>query len=123
MTTTLWFLLWLLTPQTPASSVQGVVVRAGTTQPVKPASAITGTVFHPSGERAAAVRVQAFGTVYTPLGPRMRSVMSVATDDLGEFRLFWLRHGEYNISAGYSDRALSGAWRRRVYGLPELVQA
>ena len=93
MTTTLWFLLWLLAPQTPASSVQGV----------KPAAAITGTVFHPSGERAAGVRVQAFGTVYTPLGRRMRSVMSVATDDLGEFRLR-LGHGEYNISAGYSDR-------------------
>ena len=34
MTTTLWFLLWLLAPQTPASSVQGIVVRAGTTQPL-----------------------------------------------------------------------------------------
>jgi len=71
---------------------------------VKPAPAIAGTVFFPSGERAAAVRVQAFGTVYTPLGTRLRSVMSVATDDLGDFRLFWLRHGEYRVSASYSDR-------------------
>ena len=71
---------------------------------VKPAPAITGTVFFPSGERAAAVRVQAFGTVYTPLGTRPRSVMSVASDDLGDFRLFWLRHGEYRISASYSER-------------------
>lgn len=71
---------------------------------VKPAPAITGTVFFPSGERAAAVRVQAFATVYTPLGTRPRSVMSVATDDLGDFRLFWLRHGEYRISASYSER-------------------
>ena len=71
---------------------------------VKPAPAITGTVFFPSGERAAAVRVQAFGTVYTPLGTRLRSVMSVATDDLGDFRLFWMRHGEYRVSASHSDR-------------------
>jgi hypothetical protein len=71
---------------------------------VKPAPAITGTVFFPSGERAAAVRVQAFGTVYSPLGTRQRSVMSVATDDLGDFRLYWLRHGEYRVSASYSDR-------------------
>jgi hypothetical protein len=30
--------------------------------------------------------------------------MSAATDDLGDFRLFWLRHGEYRVSASYSDR-------------------
>jgi hypothetical protein len=31
-------------------------------------------------------------------------MMSVATDDLGDFRLFWLPHGEYHISSGYSER-------------------
>jgi len=164
MTAALWMFLWLLSTQQNAP-IQGMVVRAGTSQwlsgdvvglwpttrtavagaegrfsfpnvppgqylvtvvhdgikvqvpvshtgtqlttvllEVKPAPAITGTVFFPSGERAAAVRVQAFGTVYTPLGTRLRSVLSVATDDLGDFRLFWLRHGEYRISAGYSDR-------------------
>ena len=71
---------------------------------VKSPPAITGTVFHPTGERAAATRVQAFSNVHTTLGPRMRSVMSVVTDDLGEFRLFWLPHGEYQVSASYTDR-------------------
>lgn len=167
MTTVLWVLLWLLSPQqSPEQVIQGAVVRAGTAQPLpgelvglwpttrttiagadgrfsfrnvasgqymltvihdgiklqvpvnhtgnqptptvlleaKPAPAITGTVFFPSGERAAAVRVQAFGTIYTPLGMRPRSVMSAATDDLGDFRLYWLRHGEYRVSASYSDR-------------------
>jgi Carboxypeptidase regulatory-like domain len=165
VTAALWVFLWLLSPQQNTSTIQGMVVRAGTTQwlsgdvvglwpttrtavagvegrfsfrdvppgqylvtvvhdgvkvqvpvshtgsqpstvllEVKPAPAITGTVFFPSGERAAGVRVQAFGTVYTPLGTRLRSVMSVATDDLGDFRLFWLRHGEYRVSASYSDR-------------------
>ncbi|HZI50598.1 MAG TPA: carboxypeptidase regulatory-like domain-containing protein, partial [Terriglobia bacterium] len=164
--TALWMFLWLLSQQNASTTIQGMVVRAGTTQPlsgqmvglwpttrttvagidgrfsfsavppgqymltvvhdgiklqvpvnhtatqppqsvlleVKPAPAINGTVFFPSGERAAAVRVQAFGTVYTPLGTRLRSVMSVATDDLGDFRLFWMRHGEYRVSASYSDR-------------------
>lgn len=166
MAKALWLLFWLIGPQSRMSSVEGIVVRAGTAQAlsgetvglwpttrttnagvdgrfifrevptgqyaltvvrdgirlqvpvsvtgaptaqtvtleVKPPPAITGTIFLPSGERAAAARVQAFGTVHTTLGPRMRSVMSVATDDFGEFRLFWLRHGEYHLSAGYSDR-------------------
>jgi hypothetical protein len=71
---------------------------------VKSAPAIAGAVFDPNGERVAAAHIQAFRTVYTPLGRRMRSVMSVLTDDLGEFRLFWLRAGEYYVSASYSDR-------------------
>jgi hypothetical protein len=166
MTATLWLLLWLLGPQSTASSIQGVVVRAGTSQPlagevvglwpttrsvktdaegkylfrsvepgeyaltvvrdgiklqvpvvitrvvrvetvtleVKPPPAIIGTVFDPSGERLAGAHVQAFRTVHTTQGPRIRSVMSVPTDDLGEFRLFWLRPGEYYVAAGSSDR-------------------
>jgi len=71
---------------------------------VKSAPAIAGTVFDPNGERVAAAHMQAFRTVYTPLGRRMRSVMSVLSDDLGEFRLFWLRAGEYYISASLNDR-------------------
>jgi hypothetical protein len=89
--------------QVPVSIVGNQPAR-GLTLEVKSEPAITGTVFHPTGERAAATRVQAYRTVHTPLGPRMQSVMSVATDDLGEFRLFRLRHGEYHLSAGYSDR-------------------
>jgi hypothetical protein len=71
---------------------------------VKPATAITGTVFDPNGERLAGTHVQAFRRVYSTQGARVRSVMSVITDDLGDFRLFWLRHGEYYVSAAYSDR-------------------
>jgi Carboxypeptidase regulatory-like domain len=71
---------------------------------VKSAPAISGSVFDPNGERVAAARVQAFRTVYSVNGPRVQSVMSVATDDLGEFRLFWLRAGEYYVSASLNDR-------------------
>jgi hypothetical protein len=71
---------------------------------VKQAPAITGTVFDPNGERVAAARVQAFRTVYSVRGPQMQSVMSVPTDDLGEFRLFRLRPGQYYVSASLSDR-------------------
>jgi hypothetical protein len=34
MAVALWFFLWLLGPQTVTSSVQGIVVREGTTQPL-----------------------------------------------------------------------------------------
>ena len=71
---------------------------------VKQAPAITGTVFDPNGERAAATLVQAFRTVYSVRGPQLRSVLSVPTDDLGEFRLFRLRPGQYYVSASLSDR-------------------
>jgi hypothetical protein len=71
---------------------------------VKPAPAITGTVFDPNGERAAGARVQALHNVYTANGPRLRSLMSVLTDDLGDFRLFKLRPGEYYVSASLNDR-------------------
>jgi hypothetical protein len=161
-----WIFLWLLAPQSALSSVQGVVVRAGTSQTlagesvglwpttrtaktdaagrflfpnvspgqyaitvvhdgvktqiplvltaaqrfesvtveVKPAPAISGTVFDPNGERVAGARVQALRTVYSFSGPRVQSILSVVTDDLGEFRLFRLRPGEYYVSATLNDR-------------------
>jgi hypothetical protein len=166
MTAILWLFVWMIAPQSVVDSIEGIVVRAGTDQPlvdetvglwptnrtiktdeagrfafrgvpageyalivvhdgiklrvpvtlsaaqryqnvtlqVNPAPSIAGTVFAPSGERVAAARVQAFRTMYSVNGPQVRSVMSVATDDLGDFRLFWLRPGEYYVSAGISDR-------------------
>jgi hypothetical protein len=167
MSTALWLLVWLLTPQgVTSNSISGTVVRALTDQPlvneevglwptsrtvrtdqfgkflfrnvdpgdyalvvvhdrirvripvvltavarvenitveVKPAPAIAGTVFDPFGERAAAVRVQAYRRIYRPSGARLRSVMSVMTDDLGDYRLFRLQPGEYYVSASLSER-------------------
>jgi hypothetical protein len=78
---------------------------------VKPAPAIMGTVFDPNGERAAGVRIQALRNIYTPNGPRLQSLLSVASDDLGDFRLFRLRPGEYYVSASLSDRD------RKIVGL------
>jgi len=83
---------------TAASRAEHVLVE------VKSAPAITGTVFDPLGERAAAVRVQAYRRSYRPFGPRLRAVMSVMTDDLGEYRLFRLVPGEYFVSASLSER-------------------
>jgi hypothetical protein len=71
---------------------------------LKSPPAITGTVFDPFGERLAAARVQAFRMVYRLTGPAVRSVLSVMTNDLGEYRLPRLPAGEYYISASYSDR-------------------
>jgi hypothetical protein len=71
---------------------------------LKSPPAISGTVFDPFGERQAAARVQAYRTVYRPNGAGLRQMMSVMTDNLGEFRLFFLQPGEYYVSASVSER-------------------
>jgi hypothetical protein len=66
--------------------------------------AISGTVFNAAGERAAAARVQAFRRVHSPAGVRLIPVMSVLTDDAGDYRLYRLRPGGYYIAASLTDR-------------------
>ncbi len=78
--------------------------RMNVTLRVPSAPAVSGTVFDPNGERLAGARVQALRLVYTRSGQRMRSVAETLTDDRGEYRMFWLRPGEYTISASYSER-------------------
>jgi hypothetical protein len=78
--------------------------RMNVTLRVPPAPAISGTVFDPNGERLAGARVQAFRLVYTLTGQRIRAIAETLTNDRGDYRLFWLRPGEYAIGASYSDR-------------------
>jgi hypothetical protein len=75
--------------------------------PMMPAPAISGIVFDPHGEPLAAALVQAYTREYTPYGPRVKIVKRAITNDLGEFRLFWLNFGEYAVSASYSERDLA----------------
>jgi hypothetical protein len=90
----------------PGQRIDEAVVR------VHAAPGIFGTVFDANGERLAAARVDAFQMVYTPTGRRLHAVKSVFSDDLGDYRLFWLRPGEYYVAARYleTDRrsAVSG---------------
>jgi hypothetical protein len=74
-----------------------------------PAPAISGVVYDPFGDPLAAAVVQAYARRYTPHGPQLQALRKTLTNDLGEFRLFWLNFGEYVLGASYGDRALASA--------------
>src|SRR5437870_9300574 len=64
-----------------------------------PAGTITGRVFDRDGEPLANVTVEALKYSYQE-GQRVMNVVQTArTNDLGEYRLFWLQPGQYFISA------------------------
>src|SRR5262245_5777595 len=64
------------------------------------AGTISGRVFHPDGTPAALVSVQAIRPSQSQSKGRAFSVAEVAlTNDLGEYRLFWLPPGRYYLNA------------------------
>jgi hypothetical protein len=64
-----------------------------------PAGTITGRVFDRDGEPLANVTVEALKYSYQE-GQRVMNVIQTArTNDLGEYRLFWLQPGQYFVSA------------------------
>ena len=64
-----------------------------------PAGTITGRVFDRDGEPLANVTVEALKYSYQE-GQRVMNVVQTArTNDLGEYRLFWLQPGQYFVSA------------------------
>src|SRR5262249_17327554 len=64
-----------------------------------PAGTITGRVFDRDGEPLANVNVEALKYSYQE-GQRVMNVVQTArTNDLGEYRLFWLQPGNYFVSA------------------------
>lgn len=73
--------------------------------PLLPAATIAGKVRHPDGEAAAGVTVLAYREVYD----RNRHEYDVAsrsvTDDHGEYRLYGLAPGRYNVVANYTPFA------------------
>src|SRR5262245_55353917 len=69
---------------------------------IMPAGTIAGRVFDRDGETLANVKVEALKYSYRD-GDRVLSVVQAAsTNDLGEYRLFWLQPGQYFISVTYS---------------------
>lgn len=97
-----------------SSSAKNITVAAG--QAIKDivfsmvsAPTLSGRVYDPFGEPLAAALVQAHARLYTPYGPKVRAVKKGLTNDLGEFRLWWLNFGEYTLSATYGERALASA--------------
>ena len=68
-----------------------------------PAGTITGRVFDRDGEPLANVNVEALKYSYQE-GQRVMNVVQTArTNDLGEYRLFWLQPGQYFVSATPTD--------------------
>ena len=64
-----------------------------------PAGTITGRVFDRDGEPFANVTVEALRYSYQEGQRVLNGVQSARTNDLGEYRLFWLQPGQYFISA------------------------
>src|SRR5215813_5974087 len=64
-----------------------------------PAGTITGRVFDRDGEPLANVNVEALKYSYQEGQRVMNVVQSARTNDLGEYRLFWLQPGQYFVSA------------------------
>src|SRR2546428_13536750 len=77
----------------PAQKLRGVVIQ------LMPAGTLTGRVFDRDGEPLANVSVEALKYSYQE-GQRVMNVVQTArTNDLGEYRLFWLQPGQYFVSA------------------------
>jgi Carboxypeptidase regulatory-like domain len=64
-----------------------------------PAGTITGRVYDRDGEPLANVNVEALKYSYQEGQRVMNVVQSARTNDLGEYRLFWLQPGQYFVSA------------------------
>jgi protocatechuate 3,4-dioxygenase beta subunit len=87
-------------------------VRAG--QPVtdisfrlSPASTISGRVLDSLGEPLPGVTVQALRSTYDATGRRtLQPVGSARTNDLGEYRIYWINPGRYVVSANAARSTL-----------------
>src|SRR5712671_4368686 len=72
-----------------------------------PAGAISGRIVDRNGEPISRVGVQAWRYRYSERGRTLALVQSVTTNDLGEYRLFWLAPGSYVVSATPPPPALA----------------
>ncbi len=68
-----------------------------------PAGTIAGRIYDRDGEPLPNVMVQAMRYVYRQGERTLTPVQQAATNDLGEYRLFWLDPGQYYVSATYAD--------------------
>jgi hypothetical protein len=62
------------------------------------ASVVSGRIINADGEPAAQATVQAYTYQYSNGQRTLAEVKNVQTNDLGEYRLFWLAPGEYFVS-------------------------
>ncbi len=67
--------------------------------PMTPTGSINGLVRDNKGEPFGNIEVQAFKAVYSGGQRVLQGVQSTHTNDLGEYRLFWLQPGRYYVAA------------------------
>jgi hypothetical protein len=88
--------------------------------PMKPAGAISGRVYNANSQPLGAIEVLAMKASY-PGGRRtLTPVQSVMTNDLGEYRLFWLAPGRYYVSAVHPK---AQGPSRQMFGVGMGIQA
>jgi len=72
-----------------------------------PAGTISGRVMDTNGEPLPGITVQALRSTYDSTGKRaMQPASSARTNDLGEYRLYWINPGRYFVSANPARSAL-----------------
>jgi 5-hydroxyisourate hydrolase-like protein (transthyretin family) len=82
---------------TPGQTKTDIVMR------MLPVGAVTGSIRDNAGQPAAGVPVQLFRFVYDETGKRTaQRVTNTRTNDLGEYRMYYLTPGRYYVSAGGS---------------------
>ena len=98
---------------TPGQQVEDLVIS------LVPTGTIAGRVFDEDGEPVVRANVRALRYVYQDGEKILTQVEQTQTNDLGEYRLFWLNPGEYFVSATFESRfrgALSGGQGRGFGG-------
>jgi protocatechuate 3,4-dioxygenase beta subunit len=74
---------------------------------LSPASTISGRVLDSVGEPLPGVNVQALRSTYDATGKRtLQQVGSARTNDLGEYRIYWINPGRYVVSANAARSTL-----------------
>ena len=74
-----------------------------------PTGTIAGRIYDQDGEPIEGVNVQAMRFDYNDGERVLNSVGQARTNDLGEYRLYWLTPGEYRVSATFQARSRAAA--------------
>jgi len=85
-------------------------------------SVISGRVSGPDGQPLAGASVEALKAFYVRDRLAFTPVKSVKTDDLGEYRMYWLPPGEYYIRAAFRSRSDSGRDRYARVFFPRIPE-
>ncbi len=101
----------------PGQQVQDVLVS------LVPTGTISGRVYDEDGEPIVGASVRAFRFEYGADGRVLAPVRQTQTNDLGEYRLYWLTPGEYYVSATFEARfRVASAMRESVLaGAPPVL--